>query len=69
MASKIRPTISDIFDDENAIPQALSAAIRDTALEHKQKGLPLAVWREGNVAWIPPEEIEVGHDLPSEVPE
>jgi len=38
----------------------MNAAARDTVLQHKQKGLPLVVWRDGKVAWIPSDEIDLG---------
>jgi hypothetical protein len=60
MAGERTRNISQLFDDGAAIGQAMNAAVREAVLQHKQKGLPLAVWRDGKVAWIPAEEIEVG---------
>ena len=65
MPSNSRRTISELFDDETAIPQALNAAAREAVLEHRQKGLPMAGWRDGKVVWIPADEIELGPESPS----
>ena len=49
-------------DSGPVIAQAMNAAVRDAVLQHKQKGLPIVVWRDGKVAWIPPEEIVIPPD-------
>ena len=57
--------ISQLFDDGTAIAQAMNAAAREAVVQHKQKGLPLVVWRDGQVAWISPDEIDLGPDIHS----
>jgi hypothetical protein len=32
-------------------------AVREALLRHKRLGNPIAVWREGRVVWLAPEEI------------
>lgn len=49
--------------DGVSIDRAVELAARDARLRHKQLGVPLVVWREGQVVLIPPEEIVV--DPPS----
>jgi len=39
--------------------RALKEAVAEALVEHKRQGNPLAIWRNGKVAWIPPEEIVV----------
>lgn len=39
--------------------RAMRKAVREAVLQHKLLGNPIAVWRDGKVVWIPPEEIEV----------
>lgn len=42
------------------IPRILAAmrqAVREAMLRHKRDGLPVAVWRNGRVEWIQPEDI------------
>ncbi len=41
------------------IERALQCAVRAALLDHKRAGNPIAVWRDGQVVWIPPEEIPV----------
>jgi len=39
------------------ILEAISRAIREAVLAHKRAGNPVAVWRDGQVVWLQPEEI------------
>jgi hypothetical protein len=41
------------------IKQALALAVRDALVRHKQAGNPIAVWRDGRLLWIAPEDIPV----------
>jgi len=50
--------ISAIFLDDRLVEDALNAAVRDAVQLHKEKGLPLVVWRDGKAVWISPEEAE-----------
>ncbi len=54
-----RPDARALFADGREIDAALAKAVRDALLQHKRAGNPIAIWREGQVVWIPPEEIEV----------
>ena len=45
------------------LARALRLAVREALRDHKLAGNPVAVWRNGRVEWIPPEEIP---DLPDE---
>jgi hypothetical protein len=45
--------------DFGRIERALRAAVRDALQRHKRDGDPVAVWREGRVVWVQPEEIPV----------
>jgi hypothetical protein len=38
---------------------ALKEAVADAIAEHKLRGHPIVIWREGKVVTIPPEEIAV----------
>lgn len=46
-----------IFDDTHRITRAFDEAVRDALLEHKRLGNPVAIWRDGKVVILPPEEI------------
>lgn len=41
------------------IDEALRRAVREALLRHKKLGNPVAVWRDGKVVILPPEEIPV----------
>jgi hypothetical protein len=45
--------------DLAAILEAMRLGVREAVLRHKRLGNPIAVWRDGGVVWIPPEEIDV----------
>jgi hypothetical protein len=59
--------ISRLFREGKPIDDAMNAAVRQVVLLHEQLGLPLAVWRDGKVVWISPEEASAG-DAPPQVP-
>ena len=58
MAATRRTDIGEIFRDGKLIDEAMNAAVRDAVQLHKEKGLPLVVWRDGKIVWITPEEAE-----------
>jgi hypothetical protein len=45
--------------DIKLIEDALALAVREALLRHRQAGNPIAVWRDGQVVWIAPEDISV----------
>jgi hypothetical protein len=51
--------LSERLRDIKLIEQALARAVREALLRHKQAGNPIAVWRDGGVVWIAPEDIPV----------
>ena len=48
-----------IMLDGRLIHQALREAWARTLIQHKRMGTPIVVWRDGQVVWIPAEEIEI----------
>ena len=53
-----RPPAERVHDKE-AILKALQRAVRRALRQHKLAGNPVAIWRDGQVVWIPPEDIPV----------
>lgn len=47
------------FQDNERVTRALALASRDALIKHKALGVPIAVWRDGKVVLVPPDEIEV----------
>ncbi len=52
-------SLSDRLKDSALIERALRRAVQAALLRHKQAGNPVAVWRDGQVVWIAPEDIPV----------
>lgn len=44
---------------ESAVERAGQAAVRDALILHKKLGHPIAVWENGQVRWIPADEIVI----------
>jgi hypothetical protein len=51
--------IDELFAEGTPIDAALQRAVRKALWQHKQLGNPICTWRDGQVVWIPPEEIPV----------
>ena len=51
------PNPLDRVEDVPRILAAMRRAVREALLEHKRLGNPIAVWREGRVVWLQPDEI------------
>ena len=54
-----RPDIGALFREGVPIDRALGRAVREALRLHKKLGNPIAVWKDGQVVWIPPERIPV----------
>lgn len=57
--------IDALMRDGTRIDAAMSEAVRQAALRHKQLGFPLVVWRDGQVVEIPPDEIVIPEPEPT----
>ncbi len=51
-------------DDIPRILRALREAVQEALRRHKLAGNPVAVWRNGRVEWIAPEDIPVQTKAP-----
>ena len=58
MASESARDISEILLDPTVVVQAAREAAQEAVQRHKQMGLPLAVWKDGAVVWVAPEDLE-----------
>jgi hypothetical protein len=54
-----------ILQDDELVGRALEKAARQAVADHKREGLPLAMSRDGEVAWVSAEELEAEIDEPS----
>lgn len=50
------------FRDTARILKAMDEAVRAAILDHKRAGNPIATWRDGQVVWLSPDEIDVDED-------
>jgi hypothetical protein len=58
-----RPEPADRLEDLRRILEAMNEAVREALLRHKQAGHSVAVWRNGRVEWVAPEDIPVAEGL------
>jgi hypothetical protein len=59
MADRTGRTLAERLQDDQLIGEALARAVRDALRRHKQAGNPVAVWRDGQVVWIEPQDIVI----------
>ena len=59
--------IREVFGTPGLVEAAMKRGVRDALRRHKLLGEPIAVWRDGKVVIVPPEEIVVP-ELPDEQP-
>ena len=57
MKEQVRPSISELLADHALINEAIRRAVREAVLQHARAGQPVATWQNGQVVWIPAEEI------------
>lgn len=50
---------TDFYSDNRALTEAMGAAVREALRTHKLLGEPIVVWRDGQVVWVPADEIEL----------
>lgn len=47
------------LQDNDFVTAAIRRGVRDALIKHKAMGVAIAVWQDGQVVLIPPEEIEI----------
>ena len=52
-------------NDVPRILEALRRAVEEALLDHKRAGNPVAIWKDGHVEWVQPEDIPVPADPPA----
>jgi hypothetical protein len=57
-----RKDIDAVFAEGVEIDRALQGAVREAIRRHKLLGNPIATWRDGEVVWIEPDEIDIPED-------
>jgi hypothetical protein len=59
MQETAKKDIRKLLDDREGMDRALARAVRQAVLQHKRAGNPVAIWRDGTVVWVDPDEIEL----------
>jgi hypothetical protein len=57
MNEPVERSISELLADHSLINEAICRAVREAVLQHARAGQPVATWQNGQVVWIPAEEI------------
>lgn len=57
-----RMQLENALEDKKLIEATLQRAVRKALLRHKHAGNPIAVWKEGRVEWIAPEDLKIAED-------
>jgi hypothetical protein len=55
--------IENILRDGTAIDRAIVAAHRRVIQRHRQLGVPLVIWRDGQVVEVPLESVDLPDDV------
>ncbi|MGR3176099.1 MAG: hypothetical protein ACUZ8N_16105 [Candidatus Scalindua sp.] len=55
----VKDKISEIFENKEKITKALSDAVNEALLQHKKASNPVALWEDGKIVLIQPEDILV----------
>ena len=55
--------IGRMFVEGYRIDEALKEAARQARLQHKRAGLPIVVYRDGNIVWVSADEIDASGRL------
>jgi len=57
-ASRGDKDIDRIFIEGVLVDRAVRDAVREAIRQHRQAGLPMAVWEDGKVVWVDAAELE-----------
>ena len=56
-------TLARLITEAETVEAAIRASVRDALLMHKKLGNPVATWKDGQVVWIPADEIVVADEV------
>ncbi len=48
-----------LLEEGHLIDEAVRKAAREALLQHRREGLPVAIYRDGNVVWVDPNDLDV----------
>jgi hypothetical protein len=59
IAKNQKRTTAELVDDVNVVTRGIRNGVRDALIRHKKLGESIAVWQDGKVVIVPPEEIVI----------
>jgi hypothetical protein len=59
MTAQQHESIEEIFSNKERITAAVTSAVREAILRHKQAGNPIVVMKDGKMVWLQPDEIKL----------
>ena len=62
MRNKGSRAVHDLLLDGRIIDRAMRKAVKEALLRHKRAGVPIAVWRSGEVVLVKPTQIKISPD-------
>lgn len=57
MNDQVKPDMESILTDDSAMDQAFRQARREAIRQHRMANLPMVVWQDGAIVWIPPDQL------------
>ncbi|MBI5308400.1 MAG: hypothetical protein HZB37_08755 [Planctomycetes bacterium] len=57
--SETKKSIDEYFRDGTEIDKAIQQAVKAALLRHKAAGKPIVSWKDGDIAWIQAEDIQI----------
>ncbi len=57
MNDQVKPDMESILTDQSAMDQTFRQARREAIRQHRMANLPMVVWRDGAIVWIPPDQL------------
>ena len=57
MNDQVKPDMESILTAQSAMDQAFRQAHREAIRQHRMANLPMVVWRDGAIVWIPPDQL------------
>ena len=55
--------LNRLHAENAAIEVAMQEAVNEAVLAHKRRGLPMVTWQDGQVVWIPADQLTVPGDI------
>ena len=52
-------TFTQLMKDSDRFMDEVNSAVQNALRVHKMLGYPVAVWRDGQVVWVPADEIPI----------